>query len=143
MKIIRKQVCSKILAVLICLLIVGNSAHGVVLCIGADGHVEIESTWHERCEKHAHEQPTNQTQVSFQSDHATDSHCGPCVDVPMSIDLTKITRVSKDLNPNFLVPASNMAAVFHKFDLSAYNSASSAFDASSYFSSLRAVILQI
>ena len=49
MTLARKQIYKKCFVVLICLLIVGNSAHGAVLCFGSDGHIEIESTFHERC----------------------------------------------------------------------------------------------
>ncbi len=141
--ITRKQIYKKCFVVLICLLIVGNSAHGVVLCFGADGHIEIESAFHERCDDPAHSQPTDQKQLSYQSDHTKDRHCEPCVDTPISIGLAKITRVSKQLNSTFPAPATKVIVLANKFNLSAYNSASNTFDAASYFRPLRTVILII
>jgi hypothetical protein len=126
-----------------CLLIGGNSAHGAVLCFGVDGHIEVESAFHERCDDPAHSQPTDQNQLSYQSDHVKDKHCEPCVDIPISSGLAKITRVSKQLNSDFPAPVTNVIVPANKFNLSAYNSASSAFDAASYFRPLRTVILVI
>ena len=139
----KKQIYKECVIVLICLLIVGNSAHGTVLCFGSDGHIEIESAFHERCDDTAHSQPTDQKQLSYQVDHVEDRHCEPCVDIPISIGLAKITRVSKQLNSTFPVPATNVIVLANKFNLSAYSSASSAFDATSYFTPLSTVILVV
>ncbi len=139
----RKQIYKKCFVVLICLLMFGNLAHGAVLCFGSDGQIEIESAFHERCDDSAHSQPTDQNQLSYQSDHAKDGHCEPCVDIPISISLAKIARVSKQLNSTFGAPATNVIVLANKFNLSAYNSASSAFDAASYFTPLCTVILLI
>ena len=142
-KRVRKQIYKECVIVLICLLIVGNSAHGVVLCFGVDGHIEIESAFHERCDDPAHSQPTDQKQLSYRSGHVKDKHCEPCVDIPISISLAKITRVPKQSNSTFPAPATNVIVLANKFNLSAYNSASTAFDAASYFTPLRTVILLI
>jgi hypothetical protein len=142
-KIDRKLTYKKCLVVLICLLMLGNLAHEAVLCFGSNGHIEIESAFHERCDDLAHSQPTDTKQLSYQSDHVKDKHCEPCVDIPITIGLAKITHVSKQLNSTFPAPATNAIVLANKFDLSAYNSASSAFDATSYFTPLRSVILLI
>ncbi len=139
----RKQIYKKCFVVLICLLIVGNSAHGVVLCFGVSGQIEIESAFHERCDDLAHSQHTDQKQLSYQSDRIKDKNCEPCVDIPISIGLAKITRVSKQLNSTFSAPATDVIVLAGKFNLSAYNSASSAFDAAPYFTPLCTVILLI
>jgi len=138
-----KQIYKKCVVALICLLIIGNSAHGATLCFGVDGQIEIKSAFHERCDDPAHSQPIDQKQLSYQSDHIKDKHCGPCVDIPISIGLVKIIRVSKQLNPTFPAQATNVIMIANKFNLSAYNLASSAFDAASYFTPLCTVILLI
>ncbi len=142
-KLVRKQVYKKCFVVLICLLMFGNLAHGAVLCFGSDGQIEIESAFHERCDDPAHSQPTDQKQLSYQSDHVKDKHCEPCVDIPISISLAKISRVPKQLNSTFPAPVTNVIVLANKFNLSAYNSASSSFDATSYFTPLCTVILLI
>ena len=138
-----KQICKKSIVVFVCLLIVGNSAHGAVLCFDSDGQIDIKSAFHERCDDHARSQPADPKQLSYQSDHVKDENCEPCVDVPISIDLAKITRVSKQLNSTFSSPAANVIVLADKFNLSADNSASSAFDTTSYFTPLSTVILLI
>jgi len=133
----------KSIVVLICLLIVGNSAHGTVLCSGADGHIEIESAFHERCDDPVHSQPAGQKQLSYEADHQKSKHCEPCVDVPISIGLAKIARASKQLNPTFPAPVTNVIVAADKLNFSAYNSASNTFAATSYFTPLRTVILVV
>ncbi|MFC1675516.1 hypothetical protein ACFL3G_00460 [Planctomycetota bacterium] len=142
-KIARKQIYKKCFVVLICLLMFGNLTHGAVLCFGSDGRSEIKSAFHERCDDHAHSQPTDQNQLSYQSDHVKDKHCEPCVDVPISISLAKISRVSKQLNSTFPAPAANVIVLAEEFNFGAYNLASSTFEATSYFTSLRTVILMV
>ena len=139
----RKQIYKKCFAVLTCLLIVGNSVQGTVLCFGVDGHIEIETAFHERCDDPAHSQPADQKQLSYQSDHVKGKHCEPCVDIPITIGLAKISRMSKQLNSSFPAPATTVIIPADKSNLSAYNSASSAFDTASYFTPLCTVILLI
>jgi len=121
----------------------GNLAYGAVLCFDSDGQVDIKSAFHERCDDHAHSQSADQKQLSYQSDDVKDKHCEPCVDVPISISLAKLSRVPKQLNSTFPAPATNVIVLADKFNLSAYNSASNTFAAASYFTSLRTVILLI
>jgi len=111
--------------------------------LGVDGHIEVESAFHERCDDPAHSQPADQKQLSYQSDHVKDKHCEPCVDIPISSGLAKITRVSKQLNSALAAPVANVIVLANKFNLSAYNSASNTFDAASYFRPLRTVILVV
>ena len=136
----RKQIYKKCFVVLICFLIVGNSAHGVMLCFGSDGQIKIESAFHEQCDDPACSQHRDQKQLSYQSDPIKDKNCKPCVDLPVSISLAKISRVSKQLNSIFST-VTNEIVLANKFNLSAYNSASNTFDATSYFTSLSTVIL--
>ena len=106
-KLARKQIYKKCLVVLICLLIVGNSAHGTVLCFGVDGHIEIESAFHERCDDVAHSQPADQNQLSYQSDHVKDRHCEPCVDIPLTgncITKRPTSFVTKKSSPLKILP---------------------------------------
>jgi len=139
MKKATKQVNKKCVIVLICLLMVGSSPQGV-LCFGADGHIEIESAFHGRCDDHAHSRLANQKQLSCRSGHGKEGHCEPCVDVPITIGITKIGRASKQLNSSFSAPVVNATVLAGKFKLSAYSSALSIFDAVSYFTPLRTVI---
>ncbi len=143
MKLDKKQMYKKYIVVLICLSIVGNSAHGAVLCFGSDGHVEIEAAFHESCDHSVHSSAPEKNQLSSEADHERGKHCGPCVDVPIPIGLAKISRTSTKLNPTFPAPVTNMIVLTDKFDFSAYNSVTNTFSATSYFTPLRTVILLV
>jgi len=130
-KITKKQIYEKCLVVLICLLVFGNLAHSS-LCLGSDKYVSIElrpADCSDKC-----------FCVPVQPAHNT---CGWCIDIPTYTGLDKINRVTKRLNSSFPAPATHVILPADKFNLSAYNSTSSAFDATSYFTPLRAVILLI
>ncbi|MBA7484223.1 hypothetical protein ES707_19747 [subsurface metagenome] len=143
MKLAKKQMYKKYFVVFICLLIAGNSAQGVVLCFGGDGHIELESAFHKQCEDPVHSYTSEQNQLSYQVDHIKGKHCAPCVDVPISIGLAKISHTPKQLNPTFPVPATNMIVGTDKPNSSAYNFAPNTFVATSYFTPLRTVILLV
>jgi len=133
----------KCVVVLISLLIVGNLAHGTVLCFGADGHIELESAFHERCNDPIHSQLVDQHQLSYEAGHKKEKHCEPCLDIPISIGIAKISHIPKYLNPTFLVPATNIIVAGDKLNFPAYNFASNTFVATSYFTPLRTVILLV
>ena len=141
-KAIKKQRC-RCVAALVCLLMASNSVHGAVLCFGTDGHVQIEPTFHERCNDSAHSQHTEQKQVSNRVNHVENEHCQPCVDVPISIGLIELTRTSKQLSPAFSAPSINAIASAGTFNLSAYDPAPISSNAPPYFVSLCTVVLLV
>ncbi len=130
MKLARKKIYKECVIVLICLLMFGSVACGAVLCFGSEGRVSIKLKPTDRCDEYLG--------IPVQ---ASPNSCVKCIDIPIYIGLAKIARVSKQLNSSF--PATNVIVPANKFDLSAYNSASSAFDAASYFTPLCTVILLI
>jgi hypothetical protein len=142
-KIAGKQMYKKCIVVLICLLIVGNPAHRVVLCFGAEGHIEIEPAFHERCNDPVHSYASDKNQLSYEAGHEKGKHCALCVDVPISLGLAKISHVSKQLNPTLPVPAVNVIVAADRLTFSAYNSVPNTFVASSFFTPLRTVILLV
>ena len=132
MKLARKQIYKKCVIMLICLPMFGNLAHGAVLCFGPDECVSIElrpADCSDKC-----------LCVPFQP---APNPCGQCIDIPIYTGLEKVTRVAKQLNSSFAVPAAKMIVPANKFNLSAYNSASNTFDITSYFTQLCTVILLI
>ena len=142
-KLTGKKLCKKCMVVLICLLIIGNLAQGTVLCFGADGHVEFESAFHKRCDHPVHSHTSDQNQHSHEAGHEKGKHCEPCVDVPISFGLAKISPVTKQLNPTFPVLSTSVIILTDKLDFPAYNSISNTFVDTSYFTPLRTVILLV
>jgi hypothetical protein len=112
-----------------------------VLCFGADGHVKLESAFHERCIDPVHCHGSQTSPVSGERDHEEGEHCGPCVDIPIPICTAKTSRVSKLPSPRLPVPGTNVIAATNKQSYSAYAWASSSSVGTSYFRPLRTVIL--
>ena len=143
MKLAKKQMYKKYFVMFICLLIAGNLTQGVVLCFGADGHIELESAFHKQCEDPVHSYASDQNKLHYEAHHVEGKHCDPCVDVPISIDLAKISHTPKQSNPTFPITAANMIAGTDKPNSSAYNFAPNTFVATSYFTPLRTVIMLV
>ena len=142
-KLARKHIYRTRINVLVCLFLVGNLVYGTVLCFGADGHIEFESAFHKRCNDPVHSQSSDQSHLSCEADHERGKHCGPCVDIPIPIGLAEISHATEQSNPVFQVPVTDVVVAADKFNFSAYNSASSKFVATSYFTPLRTVILLV
>ena len=126
---------------IVCLLMIGNLLQGTVLCFGSDGHVEFESAFHKRCDDPVHSYAKDQNHLSCQAGHDKNKHCEPCVDVPIYFGLAKTFRNLKQFNTASPLPATDMIVAGDRLNFSEYNSASSTFAASSYFTPLRTVIL--
>ena len=129
----------KFFAILVCLLMAFNSVQGAVLCLGESGHVEIESTFHERCTTPAHPQHTEQQQLTRWVDHEEGEHCGPCVDIPISTTPVKISRLLKKPNSVFSAPTTTVIASV----CTSNHSAPATLDAPSHFVQMQPVILLI
>lgn len=140
-KLIRNKVYKKCAVLLICLLVICNLAQGVVLCLGADGHIEIESAFHQRCAGKSHTDASDKNQLFCQADNEDCKHCEPCIDVPISFGLAKISRVPKQLNSTVSTPAAVVIAPSDKLDFSLFHSASDTSSITSYFTPLRTIIL--
>jgi len=143
LKLAKQRMFKKIIIVLLCLLIVCNLAHWKVLCFGADGHVELESAFHKCCEDPDHSSTTDQNQLSYKAGHATCKHCGPCVDMPISNELVRISTTSQKIITKFPITTTYMLIDTDKLNPSVYNVVSNTFSDNSYFDPLRTVILLV
>ena len=66
---------------LVCCLLMPMSAGGLVLCIGADGHMAFEPARNSRCTTPIAPTLTSSYQITPWTSQP--DHCGPCVDVPL------------------------------------------------------------
>lgn len=137
----RKDIYRKFIAGLVFLFMVGNSVHGTVLCFGADGHIEFESAFHKQCSSCTGSDSLEQGHFSCEAEHEEANHCGPCVDVPISIGLAKISQATEQLNPMLAVSVTDVVVAADEFDFFAHNLFSNTFDDTSYFTPLRTIIL--
>jgi len=128
--------------VLICLAIIGNWLHAPVVCLGANGHIELESAFHERCHdtacfQTAHEDPRLHTSNTPQND----KHCGHCIDIPVPVHLINVSRTTKSLDTVSASPLADVASIAQTQILSTNTLAANFFAAIPYFTPLRTVIL--
>ena len=143
LKLAKNKKYRKYVVLFICLSLVGNLAHWKVLCFGEDGHVEIESAFHERCnDPHLH-LISDKTTLSANEGHELCSHCGPCVDIPISNDLADISKIHQKINVQYQVPITYILFDNDKINSFLYNSASNGFADTSYFDPLYTVVLLI
>ena len=148
-KLTKKQIYKWHIIVFVCLLIAGSSAYRAVLCFCADGRIDIKPALYQQYYVLIHCYHSDQNQLSCQVDRAEGKHCELCVNVSFPPDLfvkiSSASNTSKQLNPTPTPPASvtNAIAAGDKFNFSAYNLASTASAASSYFAPLHTVILLV
>ena len=72
---------------LFCLLVAPGAAMSAVVCIGSDGHVQLEAARHGRC--HSLTVPPSAWQAQTGGTLAEADHCGACVDLPVLIGDTR------------------------------------------------------
>lgn len=94
---------SAVVAILLVgLLVAPVVAHDVVLCLGADGHVSLESARNGRCNTVSGTLAAPVVQIT--TVQAQTDHCGPCVDVAISTSHTaaQSTSLVQTLAPSML-----------------------------------------
>jgi len=104
-KIAKKQTYKKCIVVFICLLIVGNSAQGVVLCFKEDGHVSLEIAFVDSCDEYS--AASGQVSPDLYTNYvASTNSCGNCIDIPLSVDCVtkRLTPVSKKTSTLKVLP---------------------------------------
>lgn len=93
--------------ILLCLLIGQVALPGALLCIGADGHVEFESSSASRIRCGSPSKATQQQTSDLLSGsgiYSDKSHCGPCADISFSIGSSeKSISPAQDLTPELKI----------------------------------------
>jgi hypothetical protein len=72
---------------LFCILVAPGAAMDTVVCIGIDGHVQLEAARHGRCRSLT--VPPSAWQSPTGGPLAEADHCGSCVDLPVLIGATR------------------------------------------------------
>ncbi len=65
---------------LACLCLVMGLAHGLLLCVGCDGHASLHSGLHTHDHVGSHGEAARQSEDCHEDGH---SHCSRCVDIPL------------------------------------------------------------
>jgi len=73
-----------LLAGLLSVLVALNMSQAVVVCVGADGHIAIETAGHHHCDHDPHaDDPDHSPVDTGEHSHAADTPCMPCTDIPV------------------------------------------------------------
>ena len=81
----KNNLLKKTVSVLMCLVMFGNLAHGMVLCIGESGHVSLEFKADDCCGEILEIAVPACEESGCQEAHFEESDpCGDCVDIPLS-----------------------------------------------------------
>ena len=139
----KEDICRRGIALIVCLLVAGNSVQGTVLCFGADGHIEFESVFHEQCKDHGPSRSPDHSHHPSEGGHEHDDHChsGQCTDVPISFGLAANSKTTGRLNSIFAAVTAGTINVVEQSDRTEELAISNAPAVGSYFSPLRTVIL--
>ncbi len=143
LKLAKKHIYKEYFIVFFCLLIFGNLAHFKVLCFGADGHIELESAFHVRCDASIYSSSHKQNILIKKEFHEICKHCGPCIDVPIYKELIRISNTPQKLNQILLFQTINILTDIDKLNCSEYNFTKNTLFDTSYFDPLRSVILLV
>jgi len=143
LRLAKKQVYKEGIIVFLCLLVVVNLTHGKVLCFGVDGHIELESAFHDHCSEPDHSPVPDQIVFSSIANSEICEHCGPCIDVPISKYLVKISNTPQKLNPIFLIQTTKILTDIDKLNSSVCTFTKDTIFDTSYFDPLRTVILLV
>ena len=80
-----RQLHRKCIFVLICLMMLGNFAHGAVLCIGSDGHIALEFLHADNCDDlpAAPADSSHDLCAEANCSESADA-CDDCIDIPLA-----------------------------------------------------------
>ena len=97
-----------IVLLLISLVTAGNTLGSLVLCIGEDGHIAFESSFHKHCNDTSHTHVKDVVLSKHEvGSHIENPHCKPCVDIPIPMNSVKDRFVSNQVKHNKLAVLSS------------------------------------
>lgn len=105
---LKKTIKTLLIVLLISLVTAGNTLGSLVLCIGGDGHIAFESSFHKHCNEtsHTHLKDIVLSKQEVGS-HIENPHCKPCVDIPIPMNSVKDRFVSNQVKHNKLAVLSS------------------------------------
>ena len=129
------------ISVVICLLVALSNCGVVVLCIGGDGHIAIETTGSGCC-GHTFSAISKGDATAFIEDSGpANEDCGSCVDIPLSGGFAGSATISKKANVWSCVTTAVSTLPQADPQMSGLKPAVESFEITPFFSPLRSVIL--
>ena len=114
--------------ILLSLVAMLNASQTMVLCVGHDGHVAVEIAGHDHC----------------RGEHASDSHCCPCTDIPIPVGPCTKHNVADKLVPGSVhLTASLSLLETTPADVGTVFASTSPLILPSFYTPLRSIVLQV
>jgi hypothetical protein len=135
----RKKSLIRYISVPLCLLLMVLNSGLLVVCLGEDGHVLVETIADACCDSEGTHQESSGDEEALECI----DDCGSCVDVPLSVEFAGSFGADKKIRPVFEEAAVVIHVNIDESILSEVKFSSEHFIPTSYFSPLRSVILLI
>ncbi len=114
--------------ILLSLVAMLNASQTMVLCVGHDGHVAVEVAGHNHC----------------RGEHASDSHCCPCTDIPIPIGSCTEHNAADTRAPGSVYPAAPLSpAQTTMVEFEGFFASASPLILTSFYTPLRSIVLQV
>jgi hypothetical protein len=137
-----RQAYIRCISAVICLLVALANSEAVVLCMGEDGHVAIETVGSSCCESAQIGTSEGHSAVFVDDSQYAGDDCGSCVDIPLSGGYAGSLNTAKKANLSFAAssPAAPLPA---SPQVSERQLAGKSLELTPFFTPLRSVILLI
>jgi hypothetical protein len=96
----RKKSIIRYISVPLCLLVMVLNSGLLVVCMGEDGHVSVETITDGCCDSEGSQQESSSAEGAEETLECNDD-CGACVDVPLSVEFANSFGIDKKVKPVF------------------------------------------
>ncbi|MCH8120632.1 MAG: hypothetical protein IIC00_13025 [Planctomycetes bacterium] len=122
MKLTRRKIYSHCFMVLAGIVLMLSSSQGMVLCIGEDGYVAVKTLMSSDCCNNLYSSVTREVStISLEGTFSSGkNNCGPCVDIPIPVQLAGVSKKPNPVNPALQVSATIIPVAVSSCDFSGY-----------------------
>jgi len=133
------------LVVMLSVLVALSMSQAVVVCVGADGHVALETAGHHHCDHDTHADNANGSAAEKEDHcHAEGTPCQPCTDIPVCAGALEHLFKPSYSPAGIIVPAACIVPFgFAAQDATGGANLESFTPFATFFVPLRTVILQV
>jgi len=122
MKLTCRKIYNHCFIVLAGIVLMLSGSQGMVLCIGEDGYVAIKTLMTSDCCNNLYSSVTREVSpISLKGTFSSGKdNCGPCVDIPIPIQLAGVSKKPNSVNLTLQVSATIIPSAVSSCDLSGY-----------------------
>lgn len=122
MKLTCRKIYNHCFIVLAAIVLMLSSSRGMVLCIGEDGYVAVKTLMSSNCCNNLYSSVTREVStISLKGTFSSGKdNCGPCVDIPIPVQLAGVSKKPNPVNSTLQVSATIIPAAISSCDFSGY-----------------------